>query len=117
MDKELIDFVAERAEILATTPTSKKDTQEAAIAWKDAIAAGEDADAATAKLLDFLEGRMLGIDDLIAFVETAGASIFGEEQAAAMLVAQKERKAQGEKYCNCDAHAAAEALLTKFGRI
>ena len=117
MEKEMIDFVAQRADVLAVSPASKQDTQQAAAAWKEAVAAGADADAETAKLLDFLQGRMLGIDDLIAFLEGPGAGLFGEEQAAAMLVAQKQRKEQGEKYCNCEAHAAAEELLTKFGRI
>ena len=64
MEKELFDFVAERAGILATSGTSKADTKDAAQAWKDAVAAdSSDAavEAATNALLDFLEGRMLGI--------------------------------------------------------
>ena len=120
MQKELFDFVAERADILAAADTSKQETKEAAQAWKDAVAAdGSDAavEAATNALLDFLEGRMLGIDDLIGFLEGPGAGIFGEEACAAMLTAQKERKEQGEKYCNCEAHTAAGELLAKFGRI
>ena len=118
MEKELFDFVAERVDVLAESGTSKQDTKEAALAWKEAVAADAGAaEAETEKLLDFLDGRMLGIDDLIAFVETAGAGIFGEEAAAAMLAAQKERKEQGAKYCNCEAHTAAGELLAKFGRI
>ena len=117
MEKELFDYVAERASILAAADTSKQETKEAALAWKKAVDAGEDAEAATTKLLDFLEGRMLPIDALIGFLEGAGASVFGEETAAAMLAAQKERKEQGAKYCNCEAHTAAAELLGKFGRI
>ena len=41
----------------------------------------------------------------------------GEEAAAKMLAEQKERKAQGAKYCNCASCAAASELLAKFGRI
>ena len=117
MEKELLDYVAERADILTVSAASKKETQEAAAAWKDAVAAGEDASAATEKLLDFLEGRMLGIDDLIAFLEGPGKELFGEQMAANMLVAQTQRKEQGGKYCNCEAHTAAGELLAKFGRI
>ena len=117
MEKELLDYASERVEILSKSDTSKQETKEAAIAWKEAVAAGEDAQAATDKLLDFLEGRMLPIDALIGFLEGAGASVFGEETAAAMLAAQKERKEQGAKYCNCEAHTAAGELLAKFGRI
>jgi len=115
MDKELFDFVAERAEILSTTEASKQETKEAALAWKEA--AKDDPDAATEALLDYLEGRMLGIDDLIAFLEGPAAGVFGEETAAQMLEAQRLRKAQGEKYCNCEMHTAAGELLAKFGRI
>ena len=117
VEKELFDYVAERAEVLSKSEASKQDTKEAALAWKEAIAAGEDADTATVSLLDFLEGRMLGIDDLIAFLEGPGAGIFGEEAASAMLAEQKKRKEQGEKYCNCEAHTAAGELLAQFGRI
>ena len=115
MDKQLFDYVAERADILAVADSSKQATKEAALAWK--AAAADDADAATEALLDFLEGRMLPIDDLIAFLEGPGAGLFGEETAAAMLAAQKQRKEQGEKFCNCEAHTAAGELLAKFGRI
>ena len=60
MEKELFDYVAERAGILATADTSKQETKDAAAAWKDAVFAdSSDAavEAATTKLLDFLEGR------------------------------------------------------------
>ena len=118
MQQELFDFVAERVDVLATSDASKQETKEAALAWKEAVAADAgSADAETEKLLDFLSGRMLGIDNLIGFLQGPGASIFGEEVAANMLAAQQQRKEQGEKYCNCESHAAAEALLTKFGRI
>ena len=118
MEKELFDYVAERVDVLSVSGASKQDTQEMAKAWKDAVAADPAAaEAETEKLLDFLEGRMLGIDDLIAFVQGPGVAIFGEEGAANMLAAQQQRKEQGAKYCNCEAHAAAGELLAKFGRI
>ena len=118
MEKELFDYVAERVDVLATSNASKQDTKDAALAWKEAVAADAGAaDAETEKLLDFLEGRMLPIDGLIAFLEGPAAGLFGEEAASAMLTKQRQRKEQGEKYCDCDAHAAAGELLAKFGRI
>ena len=120
MEKELFDYTAERVEILSTSEASKKETQEAALAWKEAVAA-DDGDAAvkaaTDALLDFLEGRMLPIDGVIAFAEGPAVEMFGEEAAAQMLAEQKRRKEQGEKYCNCEAHTAAGELLAKYGRI
>lgn len=118
MEKELFDYVAERVDTLSKADTSKQETKDAALAWKEAVAADASAaDAETEKLLDFLADRMLPIDGLIAFLEGPAASLFGEEAAAAMLAQQKQRKEQGEKYCNCEAHVAAGELLAKFGRI
>lgn len=120
MEKELFDYVAERAEILSTADSSKQETKEAAQAWKDAVAAdSSDAavDAATAKLLDFLEGRPRTIDGLIAFLEGPAKELFGEEGAAQGLAKQQARKAEGAKYCDCPSCTAASELLGKFGRI
>lgn len=118
MEKEELDFVAERVETLSTADTSKQETKDEALVWKAAVADNVDAaDGATEKLLDFLEGRMSSIDDFIAFLEGPGVGVFGEEAAEAMLAEQRERKKRGEKYCNCEAHAAAAELLARFGRI
>lgn len=117
MDQELFDYVAARVDTLSVADTSKQETKEAALAWKQAIADGKDAQEETEKLLDFLQGRMLPIDALIAFLEGPAADVFGAETAEAMLAAQKQRKEQGEKYCNCEAHTAAGELLAKFDRI
>ena len=118
MDKELFDYVAERADILAASDASKQETKDAARAWKDAVAVDANAaEAETEKLLNFLEGRMLPIDALIGFLQGPGVEIFGEEQAADMLSMQQQRKEQGAKWCNCEAHTAAGELLAKFGRI
>ena len=111
MEKELFDYVAERAGILATADTSKQETKGAAAAWKDAV------EAATTKLLDFLEGRPTTIDGVIAFAQGPAKGIMGEEAAAKMLEAQLARKEAGAKYCNCPSCAAASELLAKFGRI
>ena len=118
MEKELFDYVAERVDVLSVATTSKQETKDAALAWKDAVAAdAAAADVATEKLLDFLEGRMVGIDEVIAFAQGPAVQMFGEEGAAKMLEEQLQRKEQGAKYCNCEAHTAAGELLAKFGRI
>ena len=118
MEKELFDFVAARVDILSTSDTSKQDTKEMALAWKEAVAADEGAaDAQTEALLDFLEGRMTTMDQVIAFFEGPAKGIFGEEKAAAIRAMKKQAKEQGAKYCDCEAHTAAGELLAKFGRI
>lgn len=118
MEKELFDYVVERVDVLSVAGTSKQDTKDAALAWKDAVAADPAAaDEATKTLLDFLEGRMVTIDQVIAFAEGPAKQLFGEEGAAKMLEEQLQRKEQGAKYCNCEAHTAAGELLAKFGRI
>ena len=120
MEKELFDYVAERADILSVSGASKQETKDAALAWKDAVAA-DSSDAAveeaTTKLIDFLEGRPNTIDSVIAFAQGPAAQLFGEEAAADMLAKNLARKEQGAKYCGCEACTAASELLAKFGRI
>ncbi len=120
MDKETLDFVAERVETLATADTSKQATKDAARAWQDAVAE-DSSDAAlqqaTDALLDVLEGRPTSIDGVIAFAQGPAAEMLGEQVAAEMLARQQERKAAGAKYCDCPSCKAASEILAKFGRI
>ena len=54
------------------------------------------------------------IDGLIAFAGSdLAVRIFGQEGAEGMLAHAKERKAVCEKYCDCAACAAVEAILKK----
>ncbi len=119
MNKNTFDYIAERADILASTDASTQITKDAANAWKDAVAAGglDAADAATEQLLDTLEGRPQSIDNVIAFCEGPAKEMFGEEAAAEALAKQKQRKANGAKWCDCDACTAATEILAKFGRV
>ena len=120
MEKQLFDYVMEHASTLATADTSTQVTKDAANAWKDAVAADSSAaavDEATAKLLDILEGRPTTIDGVIAFAKGPAIELMGAEAAAGFLAMQEQRKAEGAKYCNCEACAAASELLAKFGRI
>lgn len=118
MEKELFDYVAERVDVLETSDASTQVTKDAASAWKAAVAAeGADVDAATTTLLDVLEGRPTTIDGVIAFAEGPAKELMGDEAAAAMLAAQKQRKEQGAKWCNCPSCTAATEILAKFGRV
>ena len=99
---------------------SADERPDAPAAWKVAVAAdASDAavEEATTKLLDTLEGRPTSIDGVIAFAQGPAKELMGEEAAAQMLAAQQERKAQGAKWCNCEACSAATEILAKFGRI
>lgn len=120
MEKELFDYVAERADILAVSDFSTQVTKDAAQAWKDAVAADASdgaVEAATTQLLDTLEGRPTTIDGVIAFLEGPAKEVLGEEAAAAGLAAQLKRKDEGAKWCDCKACAAATEILAKFGRV
>ena len=103
MEKELLDYVAERAEVLATNDASTQVTKDAAAAWEAAVAADasdEAVAAATDKLLDVLEGRPTTIDGVIAFAEGPAKQLMGEEVAAAMLAEQLKRKESGANIDN-----------------
>ena len=120
MEKETFDYVAERAKILSKADTSTQVTKDAANEWLNATAADASdaaAEKATTKLLDTLEGRPTTIDGVIAFAEGLAVRLMGEEAAAQMLAAQKERKANGAKWCNCEACSAATQILAEFERI
>lgn len=118
MERELFDYIAERVDVLAASGASTQVTKDAALAWKEAVAAeGADVEAATEKLLDILEGRPTTIDGVIAFAQGPAVQFMGEEAAAQMLARQLERKEQGAKFCDCEACTAASQLLAKFGRV
>ncbi len=120
MEKETFDYVTERAKILSRADTSTQVTKDAASDWLNATATDASnaaVEEATAKLLDTLEGRPTTINGVIAFAEGPAVQLMGEEAAAQMLAAQKERKANGAKWCNCEACSAATQILAKFGRI
>lgn len=61
--------------------------------------------------LDELSEDVCFIDSAIGFFEGGAKKLFGEEAAAKMLSDAKEKKAQGEKYCTCDACQAGKKIL------
>lgn len=120
MEQATFDYVAPRVDILSTSQASTQVTKDAALAWKEAVAA-DNSDAAieqaTEQLLDILEGRPTTIDGVIAFAQGPAKEMFGEEMAAQILAKQEQRKADGAKWCDCDACTAATEILAQFGRV
>jgi hypothetical protein len=117
MNKELMDYTATKVNEMLDAPSASADTKKAAQAWKDAIAAGADSDAATSTLLDAISKHQTTIDDLIGFVGSdAAKKLFGEEKAAKMLAHAQARKKAGARFCDCAACKPCHELLHKFGR-
>lgn len=104
------------ADLLAA-PSACKEIKEAAQNYLDAVGKEGEAEAAKAYVAE-LEADIMPIDGLIAFAESdMGAKVFGADGAKNVLIHAKERKAAGEKYCDCPACAACEALLNKKDEI
>ena len=108
--------IRELTEDLLAAPSACAEIKETAQAYLDAV--GTDKEAAAAKtFVAELEEDIMPIDGLIAFAESdMGAKVFGEG-VANILAHAKDRKAAGEKYCDCPACAACEALLNQKNQI
>ena len=104
------------ADLLAA-PSACKEIKEAAQNYLDAVGNEGEAEAAKAYVAE-LEADIMPIDGLIAFAESdMGAKVFGADGVKNVLIHAKERKEAGEKYCDCPACAACEALLNKKDEI
>ena len=104
------------ADLLAA-PSACKEIKEAAQNYLDAVGKEGEAEAAKASVAE-LEADIMPIDGLIAFAESdMGAKVFGADGVKNVLIHAKERKEAGEKYCDCPACAACEALLNKKDEI
>ena len=104
------------ADLLAA-PSACKEIKEAAQNYLDAVGKEGEAEAAKAYVAA-LEADIMPIDGLIAFAESdMGAKVFGADGVKNVLIHAKERKEAGEKYCDCPACAACEALLNKKDEI
>lgn len=104
------------ADLLAA-PSACKEIKEAAQNYLDAVGKEGEAEAAKAYVAE-LEADIMPIDGLIAFAESdMGAKVFGADGVKNVLIHAKERKETGEKYCDCPACAACEALLNKKDEI
>ena len=104
------------ADLLAA-PSACKEIKEAAQNYLDAVGKEGEAEAAKAYVAE-LEADIMPIDGLIAIAESdMGAKVFGADGVKNVLIHAKERKEAGEKYCDCPACAACEALLNKKDEI
>lgn len=113
MQKEVLDFVVEKTHELMNASSCCREAKEAAQAWLDAIGT-ENESVETEKYIAELEEDIGTIDGLIAFAGSEyGIKHFGEETAKGILEHAKEIKAQGAKYCDCDACQAVAAILEK----
>jgi hypothetical protein len=118
MEQDLFAFTQQKVEDLLNASSSSAETIAAAQAWKDAVAADTGAaDAATEKLLDAIDKHHATAEGTLAFAESdEGKQFLGEEAAAQLAAHQRERIAQGAKWCDCPACTATHELLRKFGR-
>lgn len=117
MDKETLDFAAEKVDAMLSAGSASADTKAAARAWKDAIANGQDPDAATNALMDAITVRQTTVDSVLQLAKSdMGKRLFGEEGAAQMAAHELARKKAGAKWCDCAACRPCHELLAKFGR-
>lgn len=109
--------IRELTEDLLAAPSACKEIKDAAQNYLNAVGTEKESEVAKA-YVDELEADIMPIDGLIAFAESdMGAKVFGEEGAKNILIHAKDRKAAEEKYCDCPACAACEALLNKKSEI
>ena len=109
--------IRELTEDLLAAPSACKEIKDAAQNYLNAVGTEKESEVSKA-YVDELEADMMPIAGLIAFAESdMGAKVFGEEGAKNILIHAKDRKAAGEKYCDCPACAACEALLNKKSEI
>lgn len=109
--------IRELTEDLLAAPSACKEIKDAAQNYLNAVGTEKESEVSKA-YVDELEADIMPIDGLIAFAESdMGAKVFGEEGAKNILIHAKDRKAAGEKYSDCSACAACEALLNKKSEI
>lgn len=113
MEKQVLDYVMEKARELEDAPTCCGTLRAEAEAWLHAVGTDREKDE-TAAFLRELEADLVPIDGLIALAESeTGAQIFGADAAKGVAEHAKKIKADGAKYCDCPACQAVEAILAK----
>lgn len=107
----MLEDTIEKTKVLLNASTCCAELASAAQSWLDAIGTEHEATAAK-RYIEELEADIMPIDGLLGFAESqAGIQYFGEETAANIAEHAKELKANGARYCDCPACAAAEAIL------
>lgn len=116
MREELRSQIEEYTKELIAAPSCCEEAKAAGQAFL--AAAGTDAEDAAAKaLVKELEEDVCSIDSLIELASSeAGRQIFGDGAEAAAEAAKKA-KAEGERYCTCDACQAGAKILAKKAEI
>ena len=117
MDKQTLEFLTQKTDELINSGSVCKEAKEAADNWLKAVGTKTEKEEA-AKYLKELEEDIEPIDDLMAFLNTPlAAEYMGEEGAKAFLVHAEQRKAAGEKYCDCPACSVVYAILSEKDKI
>jgi hypothetical protein len=113
MDKEILNYVVEKTHELMSASSCCSEARIAAQNWLNAIGSEEET-AETKRYIDELEADVMPIDSLIGFAESDhGIQVFGADKAKIIAMHAKKIKADGGKYCDCSACAAAAAILEK----
>lgn len=114
MKQDIKEYVIQKLNEMTSIPYCCEEAKAAAADWMKMLGTEKEAEQ-TEKLLAELEEDLLPIDNYIAFASSeAGINVFGgEEGAQKEILRTKERKAAGEKYCDCPACAAVLAILDK----
>ncbi len=111
MKADTKDYVVGKVMELKEAPSCCPELKEECQKWLDALGTKKE-DAETRALLAEIEADIGQIDHIIElFGSDMAKQHFGEEKAAQMLAHAKERKAAGEKYCDCPACTACAAIL------
>ena len=114
MEKEKLEFVKGKTQELLQSQTCCAEGKAAAKAWLEAIGTEQEA-AETERYLNELKADIMPIDQLIGFAGSeAGIQYFGEAAAKGIVSHAEEIKANGARYCDCPACAAAEAILKSW---
>ena len=114
MDRQILEYVTAKTHELMQAPTCSSETKAAAQAWLSAVGTAAEKEQ-TGKYVEELEADIMPIDQLIGFAGSeAGIQYFGEAAAKGIVSHAEEIKANGARYCDCPACAAAEAILKKL---
>jgi len=113
MTNEMRAYVTEKTRSLMAAPSCCPEARAAGRAWLDA--AGTDREAAGTEIyLAELAEDVAPIGGLIAFASSPKAAAhLGAEKAAALLAHAEQIRADGARFCDCPACAAALAILGK----
>ena len=113
MNETVKAYVKEKVYDMIQAPSCCVEAKAAGQTWLDALGTEQEAEK-TKELIAELEEDIMPIDGLMAFAGSDLAiRLFGKEGAEGMLAHARERKARGEKYCDCAACVAVEAILQK----